>query len=796
MRKPVGRWVGALLLVGISTVAPAGSLSAEEPRLADYYGFLPLEVYKLDTRINNLIIRDLDGDKTADIVVSNNSRSRIDLLLSSKKASDDEGVPAFLKNEVNAIRYDRRMRLASIPVNKEVVSMVVGEFTGDGKPDIAFYGTPAELIILENDGAGRFDSGRVRRINTGEAVEGSTSLTVSDLNRDGREDLVLLGNNELIIAYQIEKGKFSDPERVPHTSSNPRMLRAVDLDGDGGDDLVQFDGDDEDPVRVRFSIPGGKLGPEQRFHVEEFRAIAFGEIDGRRGAELLTIENQSGRARVYTLDDADTSDSGTTGRLLYYPFPPGDQRGRSIAVGDLDGDGKADVVATDPTSAQCLVYRQSEKSGLLPAQSFPGLIGGQTIRMVDLDGDHRSEVVVLSEKEKQIGRSTYQDGRLTFPTPLPLTGEPVTLETADLNADGTPEIVYVSRIKPGKNVDEEFALRAVKREKDGAFVPFRWGESDHVPLKGLPGIPPAIRLVDVNRDGMLDVLVFNAYGPPMLLLGRENEPPAPSNRSLGPLTGIAPTALTLLDLDGPTMVVSQNTYARSLYLDKEGGWVFKDQYDSKKNAAQILGAASLDLNGDGRKEIVLLDRTSKSLVFLEKQANGVFSPRGSLKIGSIDFQGMHVADLDGDGREDLLIAGTDRFGVLATGRKGQRLRPIASYETNRSDARLSDLIVGDINADNHPDIVLTDTAEHFLEIVTYSGKPELNRATEFRVFERKSFRGGGSLLEPRDIGLGDVDGDGRTDLVLISHDRVLVYRQDSGEPESRPDPAREKSKDQ
>jgi hypothetical protein len=36
------------------------------------------------------------------------------------------------------------------------------------------------------------------------------------------------------------------------------------------------------------------------------------------------------------------------------------------------------------------------------------------------------------------------------------------------------------------------------------------------------------------------------------------------------------------------------------------------------------------------------------------------------------------------------------------------------------------------------------------------------------------------LVEPRDLGVGDVDGDGRTDLILLVHDRVLVYRQDAG----------------
>ena len=61
------------------------------------------------------------------------------------------------------------MRLVSIPVNKEVVSVDTGDFNGDGKPDLVFYGTPAEVEILFNEGKGHF--GNPKKINTGEAVE-------------------------------------------------------------------------------------------------------------------------------------------------------------------------------------------------------------------------------------------------------------------------------------------------------------------------------------------------------------------------------------------------------------------------------------------------------------------------------------------------------------------------------------------------------------------------------------------------------------------------------------------------
>lgn len=765
-------WI-AIIMLGLAALG--GPASGDEPRLAEYFGFLPLEIYKLDNRISGVLVRDLDDDKVADVAVINNARSRIDLLLSGEGPPDDE----LLRTEANQVPSDRRMRLKTVPVNKEIVSLQTGDFNDDGRPDLAYYGTPAELIVLLNQGEGRF--GAPIRKTVGEAVESGTALAVGDLNRDGRDDLALLTSSDLVLIVQTADGKLDEPERLPHACGNPRMLRAVDLDGDGGDDLVILDGGDDDPIRVRFSAEGGTLGPEQRFQVEPLRAISFADLDGKGGAEVLTIEAQSGRVKVLTLDNGDDEEkTERRGRLVVFPLPKGDSRGRSTALGDLDGDGKTDVVVTDPAAAEVLVYLQ-KKDGLTAAQTFPGLVGGKAVQVADLDGDGKSEVVVLSEAEKQLGLSRFDDGRLSFPTPLPISGEPVALDLADLDGDQRPEVLYLTK---GRSGSETFDLRGLKREQSGTFIPFRWGPDDAVPVKGLSGNPPALRVLDANRDHLADVLIFNAFGSPVLLLGRPGgEPPAPAGGSLGPLAGVAPAGLSLTGPDGPALIVAQNGYARDLVLDKDSGqWQIKDQYNAGRPSAQIVAASALDLDGDDRAEIALFDRISRSLLFLDRR-DSVYRPGGTLSIGPIDVQGMHTADLDGDGRQDLLLAGTDKFGIVLTGRNGLRLKTLASYETPRKDASLADLTVGDLNADGRPDLTLIDTAEHVVELVTLARPSTLARALTFKVFEQKSSRRERDAdVEPRDLAIGDLDGDGRQDLVLVVHDRVLIYRQDPGKP--------------
>jgi hypothetical protein len=604
---------------------------------------------------------------------------------------------------------------------------------------------------------------------------------VGDLDQDGRDDVAMLGEKELVFIYQTSAGVLSEPERVPHTAGSPWLIKAVDIDGDKAKDVVIVDTEGDHPIHIRFATDEKKLGPEQRFAVDMPHAIAFGQIDGKGGSEILVLQGPSGRGRVLSLDESAGESTERRGRLAFFALPQGTERGRSLDVGDIDGDKRKDVIVTDPANAQVWVYLQTGRSGLSAGQTFPSLGNVRTARVV-AGSDGKTEVYVLSEQEKQIGRSTFANGRLSFPSPLSLEGDPVAMDVADLDGDKTAEIVYIARTKPGA---DSFELRAATRVPGGELKQRTWGQVASVELSGVSGVPSALKAVDINQDGRSDLLVFKDYGAPVMVLSQKDGPPRLYTGSLGPISTAAAPGVSIMNLDGPATLVAQNTFARRVLLDSDGLWKIKDQYNAGRNSAQIQGAAALDTDGDGKKEIVLLDRASRSLLFLSLK-DGVYRPSGTLAVGPINFAGMHVADFDSDGRDDLLIAGTDRFGVLQTGRQGQRLKSIASYESKRTEAKLADLAAGDVNGDGSPDVVFSDIGEQSIEISTYAGDPELLSGITFKLFERKSFRNPADVTEPRDMAIADVDGDGRSDVVLIIHDRVLILRQDAGKPDTKP----------
>ena len=98
-------------------------------------------------------------------------------------------------------------------------------------------------------------------------------------------------------------------------------------------------------------------------------------------------------------------------------------------------------------------------------------------------------------------------------------------------------------------------------------------------------------------------------------------------------------------------------------------------------------------------------------------------------------------------------------------------------------ARFND---ADGNGDGVLDLVLVDTQAHFIELVRYdSGEADaaqrLRKIFAFQVFEEKNFsRQSAGGAQPREAIIADVTGDKRNDLVLLIHDRILVYPQDPG----------------
>src|SRR5262245_56244029 len=123
------------------------------------FGFSGPEIFPIDNQIGQLRVADLDGDGLNDLIVVNNSRSKLNLLITQtgKTYPTQKPKPAG-KREMNELPADSRFRIESIASEKRIASLAVADLNGDGRPDLAYYGEPKELVVLYNQGSNNWSA--------------------------------------------------------------------------------------------------------------------------------------------------------------------------------------------------------------------------------------------------------------------------------------------------------------------------------------------------------------------------------------------------------------------------------------------------------------------------------------------------------------------------------------------------------------------------------------------------------------------------------------------------------------
>ena len=809
MPRPV--LAALLLLVPPGSASPA--LSQEIDRsLGAHYGFGELDILKVEDRSELLRTGDLNGDGLTDILLADDSNSRLDLFLQRSEPDAEAAAPD--PADVNALPDSAKYEHLKLSVDRAVLGLAVADFTADGRADIAYVGDPDRLIVLtapEGKDEGTSDwsataelDRRERRLPDLKSATGM--LAAGDLTGDGRPDLVVLGERVTYLLPQTAAGTLGAPVQIRNTSEDLSLAQIADLDGDGladlsytarvGDDRVfaaRLQEPSDEPAAPRDEPRGepaaNRLGPELQFDLTDPRSVTLGEVFADEpGVEVLAVTGQTGRVTVRKvrrpqLGAAEAGGDPTAGRkLTQYGF--GGRGDRDFAVGDLDGDGGADVVVTDPDGARVILFRQTAAGGLDLGTAYPSLAGVTHARIGDGDGDGTGELFVLSETEQVIGRSVFEDGRLTFPVPV----------------RGAENPIAFTFVPDGEGRSFPFVVSEPSR-RDYTLGPL--GVPDKAVKLELSADPDRLEAADVDGNGRPDLVLFPGRGKEVQAfgVGGDGRPVPLKNEGLGPgeaspgefFAGALPAG----DQPGenvPSILVARGNLARDLTAtasrtnavegEPDSGdsvlrWAVRDQFNTTEAAAKIAGAVTLDVDGEPGNEVVLIDAgVDKLRIF--KRDGSQYEPAGEIEIGGFEYLDAAVADLDGDARDDLLLFGEGRFAVLHAGRTDPELTELANYETDLDRTFLADTLVGDVNGDGEPDVVALEVRSHYIEVLR-AADGSLERALYWKLFEEKNFDGeGGGGLQPREGAIADVTGDGRADLILLVHDRVLIYPQDDG----------------
>ncbi|MDX2201067.1 MAG: VCBS repeat-containing protein [Phycisphaerae bacterium] len=760
----------APLLAADSTGVAASDEQAKTEQaaaLAPYFGFRELQIYKLQPSISDLRAADLNGDGRNDLCLWNQYKNRFEVFY--QPAAGAVAAPVRAASERNDLLDRGPLRSTPIPVAYNVAVMEIGDVTGDKRNDIVFFGEPKELVVLAGLAEGGFAPPSAVRVPDG--APRPATLALADFTGDQRTDIAMLGDEQLLIFAQQSDGRLASPQRIIHTITNPLIMLAADVDGDGRSDLAISADDEQYGMFLLLQQPEGGFGPIRRVRIPKLRSVTFaGPREGERGADLFSIEQVSGRLLHYRWETpAGSGSSEWPQRIHTFPSTTKSKR-QPLAIGDITGDGRADVVSAAAEGAQLFLVEETP-AGLKAASAHPSLLKASDLQIVPAAGDKPATILITSPEEKMVGEARYENGRITFPTPVPVRGKPFTAAYGSEAAGGpTTHLAYVAK----DDKDFEIVVRRIDDVKEESAA--------RIKPAGMKDDPAMIRFFDINQDGKNDLLLFVKFSPLLAFLqtdkGYEQLQGPAAREGLVREAPIEGMAFGDVDGDGKIeLLLAQKSFVRALRIT-DGSWTVVEQFNPPRADSELAGVSVAPAASGKRPTVRCYDRKRSELLTFEPGEAGGYALSDTQSVPALDLIGMAELVTPGEASASrrVLLVDANKMVSLAPEPSAKTFVMQHSYEHEKPEAFLADSVIGDLNGDRVRDVVVLNQSQAGVDVLTTMPDGNLARALRFQVFQGKRFaEAPDGRGEPREAIIADVTGDGVDDLSMIVHDRLLIY---------------------
>jgi hypothetical protein len=402
-------------------------------------------------------------------------------------------------------------------------------------------------------------------------------------------------------------------------------------------------------------------------------SIIAGDFNGDRKLDLAAGYWNGQDSGVWVLINRSDGTYGTGTRYALRccaPFTP-----LSLEAVELNGDGRLDLVVilgsrSNVTHILGVLVLLNEGDGIFQEGQYTPT-GRTSIAVADINGDGKADLVQPFESESSVG-VYFNRGDGTFEAPIALlipAFRVSSLSVVDLNDDGDRDLAVVGQRLSG-SFPASGAVFVLLNAGDGSF---KDPASYDIGRMDLHYSTSLLVAADLNADGTLDL----AVGSQIL----STEPNGPNhvsaliNRGDGTFRPavIYPSeyviSLTPGDWDGDRRIDLLMSQAfepdRVLRLQGDGTVFFQSQKVSYvgEDFEGVLLKRAVDLTGDGKDDLVLalgydLDGSlvDDSVKVLINKGEGTFSELGVYFVGAA-VRALAMADLDNDGELDLAAGG-------------------------------------------------------------------------------------------------------------------------------------------
>ena len=330
------------------------------------------------------------------------------------------------------------------------------------------------------------------------------------------------------------------------------------------------------------------------------------------------------------------------------PYATGGGSTYSVAVADVNGDGRPDLLATNNSNNTVGVLLGNGNGTFQAATTYgSGGSGPVGLAVADVNGDSRPDVLVTNQTSNTAG-VLLGNGNGTFQaaTTYATGTNPLRIAVADVSGDGRPDLLVINF-----NNSVGVGLSVLLGNGNGTFqAAATYATGGNTPI--------GLAVADVNGDSRPDVLVTNQSSSTAgVLLGNGNGTfQAATTYATG---GSGSTDLVATDVNGdgrPDLLVANQLSGTVGVLLGNGNGTFQaaNTYSSGGNAPFSLAVA--DVNGDSRPDLLVTNISSSTVGVLPGNGNGTFQAVVTYASGGTFPYNIAVADVNGDGKPDLLTA--------------------------------------------------------------------------------------------------------------------------------------------
>jgi hypothetical protein len=282
-----------------------------------------------------------------------------------------------------------------------------------------------------------------------EKFRGGVDVAAGDVDGDGKDEVIAaagFGGGPHVLAFNMDGSQSSFNHSVFHHAYRGGVsVASGDVDGDGRDEIVVSQASGEGWVKVYKA--NGVIISSFLPYGENHKAgvnVAVGDINGNGRDEIITGSGIGSRSHVRSFDQ-----HGNFTGISIFPFPEGFTGGTDVAAGDVTGDGRAEIVIGAATrgTGQVLTYKADGSNSVLGNfVAYPSFHkGGVRVAVGDIDRDGKAEIVtgVGSVGGPQIRAFEYwgeQKFINFFSYPLDMRGG-VHVAIGDLDNDPTLDII-------------------------------------------------------------------------------------------------------------------------------------------------------------------------------------------------------------------------------------------------------------------------------------------------------------------------------------------------------------------